>query len=241
MLEVGAGQLLGHLAYFSARNRAIGIDMDVIAVGANPFQYLQMLRSNGMRRVAKTLGRKLTGFDRKFRREFVRVAGLKSWPHLNVQRMAAGDLSFASNSFDFVYSFEVFEHISNPDAALEEIVRVLRPGGVACISFQLYTGPFGALDYAGTAKIQGEPAWWGHLRPEFKDSIDFQSVLNRLRLNQWRQLFEVTMPHAKFHLSRVHAEDLEAHAKLLKGRGELDDYSLDELLVDGATVIWKKE
>lgn len=37
---------------------------------------------------------------------------------------------FQSDSFDVVFAFEVFEHFSNPQHALEEIRRVLKPGGV---------------------------------------------------------------------------------------------------------------
>jgi SAM-dependent methyltransferase len=41
----------------------------------------------------------------------------------------AHQLPFADDSFDAVYSLRVFEIIADPRRALEEIVRVLRPGG----------------------------------------------------------------------------------------------------------------
>jgi ubiquinone/menaquinone biosynthesis C-methylase UbiE len=34
-----------------------------------------------------------------------------------------------SNSFDVVVSLETFEHVDNPDAFLQEVVRVLKPTG----------------------------------------------------------------------------------------------------------------
>lgn len=55
---------------------------------------------------------------------------------------AAPDLSaFAANSFDFVYSNKVLQHIppDNQLTYMEEFVRVLRPGGVAV--FQTRNGP----------------------------------------------------------------------------------------------------
>jgi SAM-dependent methyltransferase len=38
-------------------------------------------------------------------------------------------LSFEDNSFDFILSFDVFEHIPDYKAAIKECLRVLRPGG----------------------------------------------------------------------------------------------------------------
>lgn len=240
VLDVGPGQMLGHLACFARVNRAIGIDTDVIVQGPNPLHYLAMLRFNGCRRVIKTLGRKLTGFDRRFRSELMRQARLDSWPRLNVLRMDAANMAFAQGSFDFVYSFEVFEHILNPAEALDEIVRVLRPGGIAYLSFQLFTGASGALDYAGSSKVQGEPAWWSHLRSQLNSAVDFQSALGKFRLRQWRELFDAKFPGVKLRLCRTPIPEIEAFADRLHERGELLDYSMEELLTDGVHVMWKK-
>lgn len=44
--------------------------------------------------------------------------------------MDARDLKFPGNSFDMVFSFHTLEHIPEPQRALKEMSRVLRPGGV---------------------------------------------------------------------------------------------------------------
>jgi SAM-dependent methyltransferase len=41
----------------------------------------------------------------------------------------AHSMPFADNTFDFVYSLAVFEHLHSPWVAAKEILRVLKPGG----------------------------------------------------------------------------------------------------------------
>ena len=43
------------------------------------------------------------------------------------------DLPFPDSSFDVVFAHAIFEHISSPDKALAEILRVLEPGGIVAI------------------------------------------------------------------------------------------------------------
>ena len=45
-------------------------------------------------------------------------------PHEDLQ-----DLSYKSNSFDFVFTSDVLEHVPDPDKAISEIYRILKPGG----------------------------------------------------------------------------------------------------------------
>lgn len=53
----------------------------------------------------------------------------------------ATDRSLPANSFDRVISFTVFEHVVHPYSVLEELYRVMRPGGLAWISANLHRGP----------------------------------------------------------------------------------------------------
>ena len=50
-------------------------------------------------------------------------------PGLEFRQSAPVELPVESASFDFVYSWSAFEHIADPIAVLQEVRRVLRPGG----------------------------------------------------------------------------------------------------------------
>jgi SAM-dependent methyltransferase len=51
--------------------------------------------------------------------------------HLSLMRMDAEQMEFPSGSYDLVWSWGVIHHSANTRKILEEIHRVLRPGGVA--------------------------------------------------------------------------------------------------------------
>ena len=57
-----------------------------------------------------------------------------SAPNLTHLLMNCHSLGFADASFDLVVSFEVFEHLEQPDTYLGECRRVLRPGGRLVLS-----------------------------------------------------------------------------------------------------------
>ncbi len=43
------------------------------------------------------------------------------------------ELTLPENSFDFVYARFVFQHLENPQLALSNVWKVLKPGGVLCV------------------------------------------------------------------------------------------------------------
>lgn len=45
------------------------------------------------------------------------------------------ELSYPDNSFDLVVSCEVLEHVGKPEKMVQEMYRVMRPGGVAIMTF----------------------------------------------------------------------------------------------------------
>ncbi len=57
----------------------------------------------------------------------------EEWKSLPIIQGSAENLPFDDNSFDVVYSSHVLEHVSSEKKTLEEIQRVLKPGGVLVI------------------------------------------------------------------------------------------------------------
>lgn len=62
--------------------------------------------------------------------------------------MDAARLGFPDESFDFVFSFNSFEHFPDPEAVLREVIRVLRPGGYLYLDFgPVWLSPKGAHQF----------------------------------------------------------------------------------------------
>lgn len=71
-------------------------------------------------------GHRATGTD------ISRVAieyGRTKYPGLDLQVLPAEELPFADGTFDFVLSFDLFEHIAQIDRHVSEVHRVLKPQG----------------------------------------------------------------------------------------------------------------
>jgi ubiquinone/menaquinone biosynthesis C-methylase UbiE len=78
-----------------------------------------------------------TGFDERAAREGV-----------NLLQMNAADLQLEDESFDFVFSYDAFEHFVSPEDVLREAIRVVRNGGYVYLEFgPLYYSPLGEHAY----------------------------------------------------------------------------------------------
>lgn len=77
--------------------------------------------------------------------------------------------TFADASFDIVVTVDVFEHLFDPAAALREIHRTLKPGGVCISAFPMLKGqadavrwrarrnPDGSIEHLEPAQYHGNP------------------------------------------------------------------------------------
>jgi SAM-dependent methyltransferase len=88
---------------------------------------------------------------------------------IRYQSMDATCLTFPDGSFDLVYSIATFEHLPRPTQTLEEIVRVLRLGGIGYVQAgPLFFSPFGHHMFA---YFGDQP--WIHLRRSKKRILGY--------------------------------------------------------------------
>jgi len=63
---------------------------------------------------------------------------------VKIFNMNVYNLDFKDESFDFVFSFNAFEHFNDPERALKEAIRVTKKGGGIYLLFNpLYMSPYG--------------------------------------------------------------------------------------------------
>lgn len=237
ILEIGPGQQLRTMRCFSLTNDVTGIDMDVIPQRLTPREFLRAARSNPPLRLAKTTVRKASRYDARFESSLAAALGVRGFDDLPVRRMDAARMNFPDGSFDFVCSYSVFEHIEKPEAALREIARVLEPGGVAYILTHLWTCNSGHHD--PRILTGGLPHYWPHLRPEFQNTVQYTTYCNRLRLQEWHNLFNDTMPGVQF-IYETDTQLTTSELAKLRAAGELGQFEDEELLTICLVAVWQK-
>ena len=98
---------------------------DVLEIGVGNGSHAQLLAQHGK----SFAGIDLTEYAVKSTSERMQTFGLSA----TVERMDAEQMLFPDKSFDFVWSWGVIHHSADTRKVLEEIHRVLRPGGEAVV------------------------------------------------------------------------------------------------------------
>jgi len=161
-----------------------------------------------------------------------------SLPRIQFIESDAMNMLFRENFFDCCFCVNAFEHIPDPRRALHEILRVLKPGGFAYISFD----PIWTADTGGHF-FQRLPEPWAHLLlsddqyvegmlrndATEDETLSFRTKMNRWRFAQFRSIFEEVAGMILF--SDQHhgyqREDHPAHGNF--GQALMKGYSREEL------------
>ncbi|MGB0454918.1 MAG: class I SAM-dependent methyltransferase [Bacteriovoracaceae bacterium] len=88
-----------------------------------------------------------------------------------------GDDESLKEKFDYVVSYNAFEHFHKPEVVLESMVKILKPGGTLHAHFgPLFLSPQGAHRY-GYSSIP-------YIQNAFKDPTAFQFFYEELKINE---------------------------------------------------------
>lgn len=113
--------------------------------------------------IARRIGCRVVGVD--ISRTFVRIAnenGAKAGLDIAFEEGDAADLPLPANGFDFAICTAAFKNFTRPLAALDEMHRVLKPGGTALIiDLRKDFSPHAIRDYTkGKGLINGTIIRW---------------------------------------------------------------------------------
>ena len=240
ILEIGPGHFLIQSYYFARKNKVTAIDLDVIPIGVNPMVYLSMFAHNGLQRSVKTILRKAMGIDAQHRRFLKERLRVKRLPQVRLLRGNVCQLEFPDSSFDVVVCRSVLHHIPKPQVALNEMARVLRPGGVVVANFHLYTSHNGSLDPRVMSGDYDESLMWAHLRPSMAGDFRGNSFLNQVRLDEWRSIFAESWRGCAVETEKSSREGVEPSARKAVASGSISGYSFEELTTHTVLAYWKK-
>jgi SAM-dependent methyltransferase len=215
----------------------VAIDNELIVERLTPSNSLEMMRRNGLQRTVKTVARKALGVDHNYERALRKRLGVNVLPRVELKRGDACRMPIPDDSFDMIYSRSVLHSLAAPRAALAEMARVLRPGGVAHVDLHLYSSFNGSLDprilFGGRSEF-----YWAHLR---QDAPVVEGVsLNKFRLCQWQSLFAAEWPGSMLRTIQLEEPAWQQAADRAIARAEIDGYSREELLTTTVVAIWQK-
>ena len=229
ILDVGGGQGM-HVAFLMARVRQVFCADVVDYSSLYSGEFLKLL-------------------DEKHRRNAVAFDLARAAFH----RTDAMNLIYRDDLFDAVVSINAFEHIPDPRRALNEMIRVTRPGGSIYVS----TDPIWTAD-TGSHFFHRVPEPWAHLlsddvtftrRMRESDASDDEAEEYRRAMNRWRLRDYLTLVREVEAAGRagvIHHDSWsgvvdDAHARHPNVAAlEASGYSRSELMVRGLRWVFRK-
>jgi FkbM family methyltransferase len=203
---------IGHMfSALDAAGESLAADARILDVGGGAGMHAAMLAGRIGRVVCTDFIDQNARFDGKFvallREKFVRNGYDFAVSSFEFARVDAMDLVYRDDLFDAVVSFNALEHIPDPVRALEEMLRVVRPGGLIYVAFD----PVWTCD-SGSHFAHRVPEPWAHLLLDddaYSERIlaaggdavevdEYRHAMNRKRLAVHRAAFDALRERADF-------------------------------------------
>lgn len=185
----------------------------------------------------------------------VATADLEDWREERAQSLPfvaaniCAGLPFDSGKFDLIYSYNCFEHFEYPRAALDEMVRVCKPGGYVYADFApLYASPQGLhansfhMPYPqylfSESLVIKKLAQLGNY--DLARDMDGLQYLNEWNIAQFRALFarpDCELIHFKERTDFEHLSVIANYPQAFSGRG----LTLEDATVRGLAALLRKK
>jgi len=136
-----AARVAGEYAFLK---RWLPVRGTVLEVGCGEGSNLEVVERTGLRLVGCDLSALALSCARDASRRATESARPQAPPPPLFLRADAERLPFPDRNFDAVFAVSLLEHLPEPDAVIEEMIRVLAPGGRLILISPQYGGPLGA-------------------------------------------------------------------------------------------------
>lgn len=163
-------------------------------------------------------------------------------------------LPYPSRKFDMVFSINSFEHFDSPEASLDEMLRITRPGGLIYLIFDpLYYSPWGlhanrrlGMPYPQILFSESDiqrfvdeyQAEIIHTYSPDSNPSKISPPLNRLPLNRYRQMFDQRNDLLKLlvYIERIRLDGLGMIVRY-PGLFKAHAPTFDDLIVSGIKLV----
>lgn len=158
----------------------------------------------------------------------------------------ASDLPFKDEQFDYIFSFNAFEHFPDPGKVLDEAIRVLKPGAHLYLEFNpLYFAPYGEHAAISITVPYCQILWEKEVLNRYCAAhqlplIDFAHV-NRWSLDNYRSLWrgkKDVLKRVRYHetYDPAHMDLIRTYPSCFKAK----DMPFRNFLVAGISVLFQK-
>ncbi len=161
-------------------------------------------------------------------------------------KMDAEKLEFDDESFDFVFSYNAFEHFQDPAQVLAEMLRVVKAGGYIYLSFNpLFMSPFGLHAYWSLTVPYCHYLFERDLMEEYTDQNGLRPIrfydVNRWTLEQYDVLWDRYSQQLNkiYYSETINAQNLDlvcSYPSCFKSKTN----RFRELIVSGLEVLFRK-